>query len=201
VELRCSGSWRRILSSSPVLFEVEDLTAFFPGLPWWRKGIGSAAFPLALHRPLPSRCYGAPLPGLLRADHTVSSVDDAMIFGRHGGPYSTSRMEALFCIHRWSSTLLHRQVVRPRRRRSGRRLRCIAGSMPPSTLASDLDGHVLRSPARGGGDTQGPDFFLSFGFMVYSASLEALSSNSRFLSARVVKGHLCNLYPPRVMNE
>jgi hypothetical protein len=36
---------------------------------------------------------------------------------------------------------------------------------------------------------------------VFSAFLEALSSNSRFFSARFVKVPLCNLYPPRVMNE
>jgi hypothetical protein len=70
-----------------------------------------------------------------------------------------------------------------------------------NSLASDLDSHVLRSSARGGGDTQGPDHFSSFGFRVFSAFLGALTSNSRFISARVLKGPLCNLYPPCVMNE
>jgi hypothetical protein len=36
---------------------------------------------------------------------------------------------------------------------------------------------------------------------VFSTYLEALSSNFMFLNARVVKGLLCNMYLPRVMNE
>jgi hypothetical protein len=53
-----------------------------------------------------------------------------------------------------------------------------------------------------GGATQGLDCVLSSLSRVFSAYLDGPSSNYRFLSARVVKGLLCNLYLPRdLMNE
>jgi hypothetical protein len=66
-----------------------------------------------LQRRLHEWCYGAALLGLIRASHTESL--DAVILGRHGGPTSTSRVEALSRVDRRSSALLHRQVVHPRR--------------------------------------------------------------------------------------
>jgi hypothetical protein len=79
-------------------------------------------------------------------------------------------------------------------------MRCIAGCMLSSALASDLDGRVLRSLTRGAGGTQGHDRFSSFSSRVFSAFLEALSSNFKFPSARDVKGIFCNMYVPRVMD-
>jgi hypothetical protein len=102
------------------------------------------------HRLSPAGCYGASGQELLRAKHAVSS-SGAVIFGRQSDPSSTSKTEALHRTIRRSSTLLHRQVVRPRRRRSGRRIRSFAGSMLLSILASHLDSNVSRSPASGGG--------------------------------------------------
>jgi hypothetical protein len=66
---------------------------------------------------LPARCYYDELK-LFRAEH-AAFTSDAAIFGRQSGPYSTSKTEALQRIVRRSSTLHLRQVVRPRRRRSG----------------------------------------------------------------------------------
>jgi hypothetical protein len=108
------------------------------------------------------------------------SSSGAVIFGRQSDPSSTSKTEALHRTIRRSSTLLHRQVVRPRRRRSGRRIRCFAGRMLLSSSASNLDRIVSRSPARGGGGAQGPNCFSSFCPRVFSVNLEGLSSNSRF---------------------
>lgn len=57
---------------------------------------------------LPTRCH------IDELNHAVDIIACA-IFGRHGGISSTSDAEAphRFCC--WSSTLLRRQVVRPRR--------------------------------------------------------------------------------------
>jgi hypothetical protein len=121
-----------------------------------------------------------------------------VILGRQSGPSSTSKTEALQRSVRRSSTLLHRQVVLPRRRRSGRRIRCFAGSMLLSSLASYLDGNISRSPTRGGEGAQGPGCFSRFCLRVFFVILEGLSSNSRFLRARDFEGPLCKLYPPRV---
>jgi hypothetical protein len=70
---------------------------------------------------------------LLQAEHAVS-ISDAAIFGRRSGPSSTSITEALLCSVRQGLTLLHQQVVRPRRRRSGWRIKSFAGSMVSSIL-------------------------------------------------------------------
>lgn len=152
-----------------------------------------------LQRRLPERCYGAALIGLLRESHTVSL--GAVILGRHGGPTSTSRVEVLSRVDRRSSALLHRQVVRPRRWRSDRRMRYGVGSVLSSILAPKLDVSVLSSPAICGGATHGLDCVLTFPDRVFSANLGVPSLNFRFLSVRVVKGLLCNMYLPRVMNE
>ena len=74
------------------------------------------------------------------------------------------------------------------------------GSVLSSILAPELDVLVLSSPAICGGATLGLDCVFTFLSRVFFAHLEALSSNYRFLSARVVKGLLCNMYLPRVMN-
>jgi hypothetical protein len=71
-------------------------------------------------------------------------------------------------------------VVRPRRRRSDRRINIVVGSMLSSSLAAHLGGNVSRSPATGGGGAQGPDCFFIFCLRVFLANLEGLSSNSGF---------------------
>jgi hypothetical protein len=124
---------------------------------------------------------------------------DTVILGRQGGPSTTSIAEALLRSVRRSSALLHRQVVRPRRRRSDRRIRSFAGSMLLSNLASYLDGNVWRSPASGGGDSQGPDCFPRFCPRVFFVMFEDLSSNSWFLCAIDARGPLCKMYLPRVI--
>ncbi|XP_071681951.1 uncharacterized protein [Lolium perenne] len=161
------------------------------------RGSGGRADWIRARRRLPAGCYGASSSELLRAKHASLLIDDA-IFGRHGGPTTTSKTEALLCFVRRGSTLLRRQVVRPRRRRSDRRMQSCAGSVLLGISAPHLDGNVLRSPAVGGGGTQGPDCFFIFCSRVLFVNFEVLSSNSWFLSASDVKGPLCNLYPPRV---
>ena len=123
----------------------------------------------------------------------------AAIFGRHGGPSSTSVLEAYLTLC-WSSAARRRQVVRPRRPQAGRWQRFIAGGERLSIPLSDLGVHsTLRSPAVGGGDAQGLDCFSSFSSRVFSVRVEALSSNIRFVRASVVKGPLYKMYPPLVM--
>jgi hypothetical protein len=122
---------------------------------------GGVALAPHAHWLSPVWCYGASRHELLRAKHAVSP-NGAVILGRQGGPSSTSKMEAPQRVVRRSSTLLHRQVVRPRRRRSGRPMRYFTGRMLLSILASYLDGNVSRSPASGGGSTRDLIAFLVF---------------------------------------
>jgi hypothetical protein len=140
---------------------------------------------------LPKRCYGAAV--LPRANHAAPSSSVA-IFGRTSGPSSTSKTEAL-CSVRRSSSSLHRQVVRPRRRRSDRRISFVVESLLSSSLAAHLGGNVLRSPATGGGGAQGPDCFLFFCLKVFLAILEGLSSNFGFPGQKMPKDLLVKLYP------
>jgi hypothetical protein len=58
---------------------------------------------------LPEGCYGATK--LFRPEQALILVDNAT-FGRHGGPTTTSKSEALFCLVRWGSALLRQQVTR-----------------------------------------------------------------------------------------
>jgi hypothetical protein len=73
-----------------------------------------------------------------------------------------------------------------------------AESVPLGISAPYLDENVWRSPAVGGGGTQGPDCFFIFCSRVFLVTFEVISSNSWFLGASDVKGPLCNMYPPRV---
>jgi hypothetical protein len=162
-----------------------------------KKG-GGEAIPRHLHRLLPERCYGVSTQELPRANHVVP-YNGTAIFCRTSGPSSTSKMEVPRCSVRRSSSSLHRQVVRPRRRRSGHRIINVAGSMLSSVLASHLDGNVSRSPATGGGDVQGPNCFFSFCLRVFYAILEGLSSNSGLSVQKMLEDLFVNLYPPCVM--
>jgi hypothetical protein len=147
-------------------------------------GSGAMSFGFDLRRCLPERCY------LHRAEHTTPSVG-AVNLGQNGGPSSTSVAEALLWIRCWSSSLLRHQVVRPRWLGGDQWLRFFVGRERSSCMPLFLGGDALRTPARGGGDTQGPDCVLSFRSRVFSVIPEALSSNSRFLNASDVKGLLC----------
>jgi hypothetical protein len=111
----------------------------------------------------------------------MASSRDAVILGRQGGPSSTSMTEALLCFVRRSSTPLHRQVVRPRRRRGGWWMLSFAGSVLLGISVPNFDGNVLRSPATGGGGTQGPDCVFFFCSRVFLVNSEILSSNYWFL--------------------
>lgn len=134
-----------------------------------------------------------------RATHAAVEFA-AVIFGRYGGSSSTSDQEAFLALRR-SSTTRRRQVVRPRRLRAGRRQRFFAGGETASIPLSDLGASTtLRSPANGGGNALVPDCFLPFSVGVFSVKTVALSSNFRFFRARIVKGPLCKMYPPRGMN-
>jgi hypothetical protein len=74
-----------------------------------------------------------------------------------------------------------------------------AESVPLGISAPYLDENVWRSPAVGGGGTQGPDCFFIFCSRVFLVTFEVISSNSWFfLRASDVKGSLCKLYLPRV---
>jgi hypothetical protein len=127
------------------------------------------------------------------------STCDAVIFGRRSGPSSTSITEALLCSVRQGLTLLHQQVVRPRRRRSGWRIRSFAGSMLSSNLASNLDGIVSRSPTMGGGGAQGPDRVSNFCLRVLAVKSGGPFFKSGFFCAIDAIGPPCKLYPPRVI--
>ncbi|KAK1629384.1 hypothetical protein QYE76_003699 [Lolium multiflorum] len=156
---------------------------------------GGAASRAYRSQALPKRCYGvAELP---RANHVTPS-SSAAIFGRSSDPSSTSTTEASLCSVRRSSSSLHRQVVRPRRRRSDRRISIVVGSMLSSNLAAHLGGIVSRLPATGGGCTQGPDCFFSFCLRVFLANWKGLSSNSGFPVQKMLEDLLVKLYPPRV---
>jgi hypothetical protein len=98
-----------------------------------------------------------------------------VILGRHGGPTSTSCVEVLSRVDRRSSALLHRQMVRPWRWRSDRRMRCGIGSVLLSILAPELDVSVLSLPTICGGATLGLDCVLTFLSRVFFAYLEAPS--------------------------
>lgn len=162
-----------------------------------RRGGGSTSWAPA-HQRLPAGCYGVSSPKFVCAEH-ASLLVGGTIFGRQGGPSATSKTEALLRSVRRSSSSLRRQVVRPRWRRSGRRISSIAGSMPSSASALYLDGNVSRSPAVGGGGAQGPDCFLIFCLGVLFANLEDLSSNAGLSVQEMPEVLLVILYPPRVM--
>jgi hypothetical protein len=85
-----------------------------------------------------------------------------VIFGRYGGPSSTSIKEARILGR--SSTLLGSQVVRPRNPRSGRRLGFFIGREPSSNLLSDFGGNAWRSPTTCGGVT--PVLDCSFSLLI-----------------------------------
>jgi hypothetical protein len=76
-----------------------------------------------------------------RAQHMVV-VAAAVIFGRLGGPSSTSTAEAGPWILLRSSTLQGSQVVRPRIPGGGRRWDCFVGRESSSSLLSDFGGNA-----------------------------------------------------------
>jgi hypothetical protein len=117
--------------------------------------------------------------------------------GRMGGRSSTSMVEALSGTKRRSSTSLRPQVVRPRGRRGGRRLRFCVGNEIFSSFFLDLGvACASRSPANGGEGFQAPDCFYISCARVLFVNLEALSSNCRFSTSIVdARGPPCNYVP------
>jgi hypothetical protein len=79
------------------------------------------------------------------------------IFGRHGGLYSTSDVDAFHRFCCWSSVLLRRQVVRPRWLGGAQWRRFFAGRGHSSNLPLFLGGYILRTPTTCGGGTRGHD--------------------------------------------
>jgi hypothetical protein len=124
-----------------------------------------------LPRCLPLRCYGVLRCMLLRAKHTTAMLA-AVIYGRQGGPFSTSSLEALIGFFCWSSTGSFLQVVCPRSQLNGRRQGSIAGVGLSSAQLSGLGGDASRSPAVGGGGTRALDCFSSLGARVFFCNNE-----------------------------
>jgi hypothetical protein len=122
---------------------------------------------------------------LIHADGIIASV----IFGRQGGPCSTSDVEAFHRVCCWSSARLRRQVVHPRQLGGAQRRRFFPGRGLPSILPLFLGGGALRTPAICGGDARGPDCFFNFCSRVFYVNVHALSSNTRFFWASV--GRAC----------
>jgi hypothetical protein len=145
---------------------------------------------------LTARCFGDAIS--IQAEHMTLSFG-VVIFGRKGGPSSTSNAEASSESSCRCSTLQRPQVVRPRWCCGGWRLRFIVRAGPSSALPSDLDGDAWRSPAICGGGAKGLDCFLIFLPKVLFVTLEALSSNSWFLVRVMLKGLSCKLYLPRLI--
>jgi hypothetical protein len=98
----------------------------------------------------------------------MASMLDDMIFGRKGGPISTSM-----------AALQRPQVVRPRWCGGDQRCWHFVGAGPTSKLPSDLGGDAWRSPAIGGGDAMSLIAFFIFLGRVFLVKLEALISNFR----------------------
>jgi hypothetical protein len=140
-----------------------------------------------LLRALPAGCYGDASSSSPCAKHMAPMIG-GMIFGRKGGPTSTSMMEAFSGASCWSSALLHPQVVRPRWCGGGQRCRYIVVAGPTSELSSDLGGDAWRSPAICGGDARVLDCVLSFSGRVFLVKLEALNSNFRSFVRVMPKG-------------
>jgi hypothetical protein len=111
----------------------------------------------------------------------MASMLDDMIFGRKGGPISTSM-----------AALQRPQVVRPRWCGGDQRCWHFVGAGHTSKLPSDLGGDAWRSPAIGGGDTRVLDCFFIFLGRVFFVRLEALSSNIRFFVRVMHKGFYVN---------
>jgi hypothetical protein len=110
-----------------------------------------------------------------------------VILGQHGGPTTTSMAEALSdgC---WSSTLLGRQVVRPRLSGGSQGLVLDVGIERSSTLRSELGGDAWSSPAVRGGGCPGPDCFFYLFVRVVFVKWKVPSSNSRFFQDKRCKG-------------
>jgi hypothetical protein len=123
------------------------------------------------------------------AQHMAMFV--AVIFGWYGGPSSTS-MAVACLIHCQSSTQLGCQMVRPRCPRGGWWLDLFVGGEPTSNSLSDFGGDAWRSPAFGSGGTHVLDCFLFFTARVFFVIEKALSLNSWFFRASVLKGLLAN---------
>jgi hypothetical protein len=117
-----------------------------------------------------------------------------VIFGRQGGPTSTSTMEALLGSLSRSSTGCYLQLVHPRRQLNGRRQGFFVGTVLSSAQLSDLGGRALRLPAIGGGGIRALDCLFFICARVLFANVEAFFSNFWFFRASDVKELLCNLY-------
>jgi hypothetical protein len=145
---------------------------------------GSAVAQLDLPQLLPTGCYGSWIP---RAEH-IASRFDAVIFGRCGGPISTSIMEASLSSAAEARRSLATKWFRPRWLDDGRWQKICAGREPSSFLLQFLGGDARRTPAVGGGETLGLDCFLVHLCRVFFVKCEPLFSNSRFFGRVMYKG-------------
>jgi hypothetical protein len=127
------------------------------------------------------------------AKHKASSFG-AVIFGRNGGPTTTSIAEALSGVNRWSSTLLLLQVVCLRRSCGGWRFWLFVGNEILGIFL-DLGVCASRSPASGDGGLLAVDCFGYFYARVLFVKVKALSLISRLVWAIDVKGLFCNSIP------
>lgn len=182
------------------LMRLKQHRGFSFGQPWMRGKEMKLCSCFCIGRMatcwLPTRCFGAAIS--IQAEHMTLSFG-VVIFGRKGGPSSTSNAEASSESSCRCSMLQRPQVVRPRWCCGGRRLRFIVGAGPSSALPSDLGGDAWRSLAICGGGAKGLDCFLIFLPKVLFVTLEALSSNSWFLVRVMLKGLSCKLYLPRLI--
>jgi hypothetical protein len=129
----------------------------------------------------------------------AEGITASMILCRQGGVISTSASEALHSSRGGSTTPCH-QVVCPRWLGDGLRLRNFVGREPLSTLFLFLGGNAWRTPASGGGGTQGLDCLESLCSKVFSVKSKALSSNTRFLRESVARAFVKNI-PANEMNH
>lgn len=111
----------------------------------------------------------------------LNHVEDLLastIFCRHGGSSTTSSSEASIpsC---WGSASRFHQVVRPRWSPGVQRRRSYAGFGCSSLCALFLHGDTLRTPASGGGASQGPDCVFISCPRVCIVKCEGLSSKSQ----------------------
>jgi hypothetical protein len=120
------------------------------------------------------------------------------IFCRQGGESSTSTAEAFLDATAGARRLLFIKWCVPGDLKATSGFVSSSDMELSSILLWILGGDALRTPAIGGGGTQGPDCVFYFSPRVFSVNLEGLSSNFWFLRARDVQGPLCNFYLPRM---
>jgi hypothetical protein len=83
-------------------------------------------------------------------------------------------------------------VIRSRRRGGCQRGWFLAGRKSSSTFSPFLGGDALRMPTSVDGVAPGPDYFSTFCSGVCFVKLHALSSNTRFFRASIVKDPYAN---------